>query len=64
MAHSVLVEGVEDFSQFDVLRRMGYQVFQGYYFSRPLEFADYCELLGNQAEKSALFSALSDGDSV
>ena len=59
-----IVEGVEDFSQFDVLRRMGYQVFQGYYFSRPLEFADYCELLGNQAEKSALFSAPSDGDSV
>ena len=59
-----IVEGVEDFSQFDVLRRMGYQIFQGYYFSRPLEFADYCELLGNQAEKSALFSALSDGDSV
>ncbi len=59
-----IVEGVEDFRQFDALRRMGYQFFQGYYFSRPLEFADYCDLLGNQAQKSALFSAPSDGDSV
>ena len=59
-----IVEGVEDFRQFDVLRRMGYQFFQGYYFSRPLEFADYCELLANQTEKSALFSVPSDGNSV
>ncbi len=59
-----IVEGVEDFHQFDVLRRMGYQLFQGFYFSKPLEFECYLDLLRNPVEKFALFSAPSSGDSV
>ena len=59
-----IVEGVEDFRRFDAHHRMGCQFFDGYYFSRPLEFADYCDLLGMRAQKSALFSAPSDCDSV
>jgi len=52
-----IVEGVETADQFHLLKDMGYQLFQGYYFSRPIEFSDYCALLANQTEKFSLFAA-------
>ena len=52
-----IVEGVETVAQFHLLKDMGYKLFQGYYFSRPIEFSDYCALLDNQADKSSLFAA-------
>ena len=33
---TTVVEGVEDDQQLSVFTRIGYQTFQGYYFSRPL----------------------------
>ena len=53
---SAIVEGVETAEQFSVLREMGYQVFQGYYFSKPIEFSEYCLLLEHQTDKALLFS--------
>jgi len=35
---SVVAEGVETQSQFDYLRRNGCEVFQGYFFARPMPF--------------------------
>ncbi|AII48276.1 hypothetical protein KR52_03780 [Synechococcus sp. KORDI-52] len=58
---SAIVEGVETAEQFSVLRDMGYQVFQGYYFSRPIEFSEYCLLLEHQTDKALLFSLPEDG---
>lgn len=41
----VLAEGVENARQCETLFRMGCQVIQGYYFSRPLPFKDFTEVL-------------------
>ncbi len=54
-----IVEGVETKEQFATLCDMGYQIFQGYYFSKPLEFDEYCSLLDDQASKADLFSLAS-----
>ena len=41
---TLLAEKVEDRMQFDVLRRLGISMFQGYYFSRPLTAGRFVEL--------------------
>lgn len=50
-----IVEGVETADQLGALRTMGYQLFQGYYFSKPLEISEYRLLLGGKTDKSSLF---------
>ena len=49
-----IVEGVETADQLGALRTMGYQLFQGYYFSKPLEISEYHLLLGGKINKSPL----------
>ncbi|WP_193742844.1 putative bifunctional diguanylate cyclase/phosphodiesterase [Sphingobium bisphenolivorans] len=46
---SVLAEGVERQEEYAWLRRHGCCLFQGYYFSRPLEAADFRALLRDEA---------------
>ncbi len=41
----VIAEGVETEAQMQLLRKLGCAVVQGYYFSRPLEAADFENLL-------------------
>ncbi|WP_417551531.1 EAL domain-containing protein [Marinomonas fungiae] len=38
---SVVAEGVENIDQLEMLRRMGYQIFQGYFFSKPLPEVEF-----------------------
>ena len=37
----LVVEGVETYEQFDMMRGMGCDIFQGYYFSKPISVEDY-----------------------
>lgn len=42
----VVAEGVEDIEQFQLLKRYGCRIYQGYYFSKPLcadKMTDYLE---------------------
>lgn len=43
----VIAEGVENQDDLEMLERVGCQVVQGYYFSKPLSVADYEEFLKN-----------------
>jgi EAL domain-containing protein (putative c-di-GMP-specific phosphodiesterase class I) len=45
---SVLAEGVESASQLELLRKMGCDMAQGYYFSRPVPAERMAELLRDQ----------------
>ena len=40
-----VVEGVEDQEQFDMVKQAGCDIIQGYYFSKPVEAADFERLL-------------------
>jgi EAL domain-containing protein (putative c-di-GMP-specific phosphodiesterase class I) len=42
---STVAEGIEHYSQFDALRRMGCTLGQGFYFAEPLPAAEAAELL-------------------
>lgn len=42
----IIAEGVEDNNQLQVLRALGIEIFQGYYFSRPVPVSDYIRALG------------------
>ncbi|MBO4154602.1 cyclic diguanylate phosphodiesterase (plasmid) [Enterobacter kobei] len=42
---SVIAEGIEDNVQKDILLRMGVPLFQGYYFSRPVQISDFLSLM-------------------
>ena len=42
----VVVEGVETEEQVNYLKRVGCDVFQGYYFAKPMPIEDYEELVG------------------
>lgn len=44
-----IVEGVETKEQVDVLRKMKVDTIQGFYYSRPISFAQYNELLKENA---------------
>ena len=44
-----IVEGVETKEQVDVLRKMKVDTIQGFYYSRPVSFAQYNELLKENA---------------
>ncbi len=45
---SVVAEGIETIEQFDLLKNYGCDEIQGYYFSKPLNPADFEELLKSQ----------------
>lgn len=44
----VTQEGVEIQEQVDLLRKLGCQVVQGYYYSKPLALTDYIGFLTNE----------------
>ncbi|MGI5241434.1 putative bifunctional diguanylate cyclase/phosphodiesterase [Dactylosporangium sp. CA-139066] len=46
---ATVAEGIEQYAQFRALRRMGCDLAQGYYFSRPLPAAEAGELLRDRA---------------
>jgi len=48
MGMRVVAEGVETWEQFSVLQRFGCDAFQGYYFSRPLDFDDLVTWLSKE----------------
>jgi EAL domain-containing protein (putative c-di-GMP-specific phosphodiesterase class I) len=54
MAHSmgqkVVAEGVEEVEQLDFLKQHDCDLIQGYYFSKPLNKADFTEYLSSQGE--------------
>ncbi|MFG2040272.1 EAL domain-containing protein [Dactylosporangium sp. NPDC048998] len=50
---STVAEGIEQYAQFLALRRMGADLGQGYYFSRPLPAAEAILLLRNGAALAA-----------
>lgn len=47
----IIVEGVETQNQFEMLRSMGCNFIQGYYFSRPLEVEEFQRKLERNAEE-------------
>ena len=49
-----LVEGVEDQAQYDLVRKAGCDIVQGYYFSRPVEAAAFEQLIREAQEKGTL----------
>ena len=55
MAHSMnlpaSVEGVEDQTQYELVRKAGCDVVQGYYFSRPVDAAAFTDLLRDNLKK-------------
>ena len=46
----VVAEGVEEKAQLDILKSMGCQIIQGYYFSKPLPAEQFEELIQKEAE--------------
>jgi EAL domain-containing protein (putative c-di-GMP-specific phosphodiesterase class I) len=55
MAHSlgqkVVAEGVEDDKQLEFLRRHDCDTIQGFYFSKPLNRADFSSYLSSKAHR-------------
>ena len=47
----VIAEGVEDKIELMMLKEMGCDIVQGYYFSRPLPTSDFKDLLNKEIEK-------------
>ena len=41
----LIIEGVENEEQFNILLDMGYRQFQGYYFYKPMNFQSFIALL-------------------
>lgn len=48
-----IAEGVETKEQMEMLKKMGCDIIQGYYFSRPLPAADFAALLASQTDRNA-----------
>lgn len=46
----VVAEGVEEQAQYDMLKSMGCQIIQGYYFSRPLPAGEFDALIEKEVE--------------
>ncbi|MBR5164251.1 MAG: EAL domain-containing protein [Ruminococcus sp.] len=51
MGRKVLVEGVETKAQLDLLRDVGVDYLQGFYFSRPLPRDEFLALVANEKQK-------------
>lgn len=51
MGIKVTQEGVETREDFERLRNMGCDIIQGYYFSKPMKYVDYCEFVRKNFEK-------------
>jgi len=51
MGRKVLVEGVETKAQLDLLRDVGVDYLQGFYFSRPLPRDEFLTLVANEKQK-------------
>ena len=49
----VVAEGVEEQAQYDMLKSMGCEIIQGYYFSKPLPASEFNALIEKEAELSA-----------
>jgi diguanylate cyclase len=49
----VVAEGVESSEQLEFLRRLGCEIVQGYYFSKPLPFEEFRQLLANWKPETA-----------
>jgi len=49
---SVVAEGVEEKAQLDILKSMGCEIIQGYYFSKPLPADQFEELVRKEGELS------------
>ena len=48
----LVAEGVETLDQLNQLREYGYQVIQGYYFSKPLKKEEFYNLLGGKNDNN------------
>lgn len=44
----VVAEGIETLEQYDYLRQHGCEVFQGYYFARPMDLQSLVQWMGNE----------------
>ncbi len=51
MGRKVLVEGIETEAQLDLLRKVGVDYLQGFYFSRPLPKEEFLKLLAEEKQK-------------
>ena len=45
-----IIEGVENKEQIDLLKKLKIDTVQGFYYSKPLPFNEYSELLKNDIE--------------
>jgi EAL domain-containing protein (putative c-di-GMP-specific phosphodiesterase class I) len=56
----VIAEGVETEEDLEMLKRVGCQIVQGYYYSKPLSIDDYEEFLKNRSygDMEAIISAV------
>ncbi len=50
----VVAEGVEEENQVDTLKKMGCDLIQGYYFSKPLPAEDFAELIKKEIEAGCI----------
>ncbi|MBU2204299.1 MAG: EAL domain-containing protein, partial [Gammaproteobacteria bacterium] len=55
---SVVAEGVEQQAQLDMLRKLRCDVIQGYYYSKPLNAADFYQFLLQQKQQRAKLTAV------
>ena len=46
-----LTEGVETQAQYDSLMKMGCQMYQGYYFAKPMPEGDFDQLLSRERQR-------------
>jgi EAL domain-containing protein (putative c-di-GMP-specific phosphodiesterase class I) len=54
---STVAEGIEQYNQYQALRRMGCELGQGYYFDRPLPALEAGRLLSEPAHHNAELAA-------
>ena len=46
----IVAEGVEDRQTWDIIREMGIEYAQGYYFAKPMDAPHFCEYITNQQD--------------
>jgi EAL domain-containing protein (putative c-di-GMP-specific phosphodiesterase class I)/FixJ family two-component response regulator len=54
---SIVAEGVEDHQTWDIIREMGIEYAQGYYFAKPMDAAHLCEYITNQQKDRVVNAA-------